>query len=543
MLCYGCITRLLPTVFGQRPTVHVSDLHAGPGLAVERRVVVLTVGNLSEDALALMPTLRALRYQGAYGSLQPGAYAATQPSWTTLVSGAGPAMNGSALVADWPGPLPADDLVSAARRAGRRVTVCGYGASALGDDAHVAQALEALAEDPPDLLWLQLADPGVPPVGAGSRDVLLGPLTHLDAQISALLEAIDLEQGCLIVASVTTPEGLVGDDGPFPLVLVGSGIYSGPLGAVEQTAFAPTVAALLGVAPPALCEGDALLTALTLDDAQRAAWLLLQARQRASLAEAWLAAREAPALGAQVSTDIEVGTACLQAGNVPGAGQLARFALNAARGAIDTAAEARLASDRLYRMPLALLLVLLPLLWWASRRIHLRWYLLACAATVPLVYYGLYQWLGFGCELRALADVRSYVRSAAGHMSLAVAPGTLLALTGCGSRFWLSKQRSVRTLSGDLLAYGLQVCYLICLPAVVCFAAHGPAIGRHVPSAQALCVHVTSLLHGLLAAIGLTVLSWLVLLLALPAAAARRQGTIERLNVLEVSDAHRRYRQ
>lgn len=546
MLCYGSLTRLLPTVLGQRPVPQVGQQQAEPGLATERRVVVVTVSDLSEEQLALMPTLRALRYQGACGSLKTAEYAATQPSWTTLVSGAGPALNGGALVAGWPVPVPPDDLVSAARRAGRRVSLCGYGASALGDDAHLAAALQALAADPPDLLWLQLGEPGtMSPMGVGSQSDLLGTASRRDAQIGALLEAVDLARTCLVVASVTAP----GDGGaralaePAPLLLVGAGVQAGQLGAVESTTFAPTVSALLGIAPPALCDGDALLSALALSEGERAAWSLLQAGQSAALAEAWSASIGAPVLSAQVASDLTAGRECLQAGNARGAAQLARFALEAARAALAGAAESRLAAERLYRLPLVVLLVLLPPALWASRRVHLRWFLLACAATVPLVYYGLYRWLGYGCELAALADLRGWVRDAARHVLLALAPGTLLALTGCGSSFWVGKQRSVTTLCGDLLAYALQVCYLICLPAVICFAAHGPALSWYVPSALALSLHVTSLLHTLLAAGGLLVLAGLALLLALPTAAGRRKPSRARLNLVEASDAHRRYRQ
>lgn len=70
-----------------------------------------------------------------------------------------------------------------------------------------------------------------------------------------------------------------------PLVLWGAGICPGPLGTAQQTDVAPTIAALLGAAPPAQSGGRPLTGALALDAEQTARTLVAWMMQRLDLAE------------------------------------------------------------------------------------------------------------------------------------------------------------------------------------------------------------------------------------------------------------------
>jgi hypothetical protein len=530
---------LLPSVFDRREALHVATPHERTTPVTEGiRVLVVQIGGLSETLAEQMPTLRALREHGAHGALRSGDYgAAADVLWRT---GAGPQLSGAVLVAEKAQPAVADSLSAAAQRAG--LLALELSADGSDDGERMAAALSALAAQPPHLLWLSLSDLEVAVQAAGpAADETVSMALTLDARLRALVEASDLSDTCLVVVASEAP-GATLRNRQEPVVLVcmaGAGIVAGPFETADGTALAPTLAALLGIAPPALCEGDVLPGTLALKAPARAQWSLVHAEQHAHLACAWLAALDGE-MSATLESDLAAGAACLEAGNLPCAEQLARFALNTARSAMTDASTARLATERLHRTPLALLAVVLPALVWLLRADRLRWYLFACALLVPLIVVALELRGPESVNPTALLPLRAFLRRTATRIALALAPSILLALLGCALSVRRSAQPSVLELGIALCVYGMQVLYLLVLPAIVGFVAYGLSVRWHPPAPNLLYAHIAALLYALLAGGVLSVLPWPTLLLAAPAVRRGRNKPLKRLNFLEESHAHRR---
>ncbi|NLG29079.1 MAG: hypothetical protein GX557_14305 [Chloroflexi bacterium] len=539
--CYAWLTSLLPSVFGHREALRVATPLERPAPVAEGvRVVVVQIGGLSDALAEQMPTLQALREHGAHGALRGADYGgATDELWRT---GAGAQLSGAVLVTEEAQPAVADSLIAAVQRAG--LLALELPADGSNDGERMAAALSALAAQPPHLLWLSLIDleAAVRAASPAADETVSAALT-LDARLRALAEAIDLADTCLVVVVGEAPGAALSNrqDPVASVCLAGAGIVPGPFETADGRALAPTLAALLGIAPPALCEGDALLGTLALEAPARAQWSLAQAEQRAHLARAWLAALGGD-LSATIESDLAAGAACLEAGNLPCAEQLARFSLNAARTAMNDASATRLATERLHRAPLALLAVMLPALLWLLRADRLRWHLFACALLVPLVAVTLELRGPEAANPTALLPLSAFLRRTATRTALALAPSIVLALLGCALSARRSAQPSVLELGIALCVYGMQVLYLLLLPAIAGFAAYGLSVRWYLPAPDLLYAHIASLLYALLAGGVLCVLPWPALLLAVPAVRRGRDKPLKRLNLLEESYAHRRDR-
>ena len=68
---------------------------AQPSSPIVQQVVYVIVDGLRYDTSLDMPYLNYLREQGAYAVMHSKPPSYSQPSWTTLVTGAWPAINGS----------------------------------------------------------------------------------------------------------------------------------------------------------------------------------------------------------------------------------------------------------------------------------------------------------------------------------------------------------------------------------------------------------------------------------------------------------------
>ena len=94
-----------------------------PG-AVARRVVVVLIDGLREDASRTMASINALRARGADVSITVPQPSLSYPTWTTIMTGAPPHISG--VTTNWfEGPVAVETLLDVAAGSGRSVIVAG----------------------------------------------------------------------------------------------------------------------------------------------------------------------------------------------------------------------------------------------------------------------------------------------------------------------------------------------------------------------------------------------------------------------------------
>ncbi len=467
---------------------------------IASRVVLVVVSGLRSDVASAMPTLQRLSEQGAVATSMAVGPTYTQPTWTALLTGAPPDITGGDLLADAPDDLVAiagDHVLSAVASAGYDVAIVGhrqlnqlmgpafrqattvvFGEGLDGDRQVIAQAKSLLATDAPQLLVLHLDAQRLASRDQGAlSDQALLTAAHTDAMLTDLVEGIDLATTCVIV---TSDHGLLesggyGGDEPdvvrTPLVMAGQGIRHTTLGEIPQTAIAPTVTALLGVAAPAMSEGNALIDALETDPATAGAIQAGQTSQALALTTSRL-----EALGAEIPAE-------------PAQSDEERLpALNAQ---LERLLARRASSQRLNRAPLGVLVLGLPWLLILHRPKHRIWYLLLAAAFVVLAWHGQFQETAGGYSFSRIADIDALLQETVPQVVAGVFLGTVLAV----ALMVLDGQKSPFDLWEGLLQMGLLVAYLLACILAVAFVLVGFRVQEMVPDVTALFVQVQTLLH------------------------------------------------
>ncbi|MCL4820959.1 MAG: alkaline phosphatase family protein [Vicinamibacteria bacterium] len=265
----------------------------GPPLSP--RVVLVLVDGLGEAPARELRSLAALSRDGAQLACQASPPTLSRPGRATLLTGVRAHQHGATtnFHSDRPavGPSLLDGL-QGARVWGSKLWP-GLFPRGFGDrarvtrvDVHhaqhrdkavalfaaereaVAELIEALAEDfPLAVLDLLAVDSSSHDHGVGSPEQRAA-LQHVDAMLAQLAPAV-LGRGATLVVTADhghVAEGGHGGDEPevtaVPLVLAGAGVKTGARGRCAHLDVAPTLAALLGVAPPAAAEGRVLWEAL-----------------------------------------------------------------------------------------------------------------------------------------------------------------------------------------------------------------------------------------------------------------------------------------
>lgn len=235
-----------------------------------------------------MPSLNALRAKGSDLTLTVPQPSLSFPNWTTILTGASPAISG--VTTNWhTGRVLAPTLVDAARAAGRRVAVVGpeefadlYGIKQ-GKDVIlrkwsgqylstllVDDALQLSRTTMPSLMIIHLPDldeAGHESGGASKEYKEMA--AQIDSEISRLSLGLE-ETGTVFV--VTADHGHTdsgGHGGWEDSVLRVPGVFSGAgsglsvgKGEGELAQMAPTISALLGIRPPAFAEGRVVRSVL-----------------------------------------------------------------------------------------------------------------------------------------------------------------------------------------------------------------------------------------------------------------------------------------
>ncbi|MGQ9467184.1 MAG: alkaline phosphatase family protein [Anaerolineae bacterium] len=397
--------------------------HLPRGSAAEplaQRVVLVLVDGLRLDASRNMSRLNELRREGADLSVRVGQPSLSYPSWTVIASGTWQEISG--VTTNWyEGEVRVDTIFKAARDAGTPAVVVGSGGWKQLYGSHLTEFVEVPGpedENAPPEAWAQMDSDslrlamqvlddypeGLILVYFGGTDELahlyggvssqyLGEVQKVDEYIGRLAERLDLEKDVLIV---TADHGHVDRGGHggwekevlhVPLVMVGKAIRRGAYTERLQADIAPTVAALLGLPIPVHAQGRPLVEMLEASVDAKGRIGLNTGLQLVGFYDAY-----AQTLGVR-----------------PFAGELlAKYRERLARGEegalssmweeITARAQAARAKrfwrERLFRLPIALGIALVPLLYLLLFRRRLRQVLLPLGFA--LLYFVFYNALFFG---------------------------------------------------------------------------------------------------------------------------------------------------
>jgi hypothetical protein len=279
-------------------------------------VTILLIDGLRIDASRRMPTLNALRAQGADLEAQVGTPSFSRPGRATIAVGAPPdihgvttnrqkraipldniirrvgAIQGHCRIAGskiWSGLFGADIDRCGVYREGEAKEGPGAFARQVGavrsaQEAGIAFVLEQKA-------MLRIADIISTDFAAheygGTSPEYIAEVGRADALLAGLLKGLDLTRETLVVVADHGHRELGGHGGEeaevlaIPVVLAGAGIKPGTRAKVEQADLAPTVAALLGTALPAAASGRPLIEILA-DESRRPFLENAAAQQRAN---------------------------------------------------------------------------------------------------------------------------------------------------------------------------------------------------------------------------------------------------------------------
>lgn len=269
-----------------------------PGSAAEplaQRVILVLVDGLRLDASREMAALNGLRQRGADFSLRIGQPSLSYPSWTVIVSGAWPEISG--VTTNWyDGPVQTDTIFRRAQEAGMPAVVIGGGGWEKLYGPHLTDFIAVKGpedESAPPEEWAEMDAEsfrhstvvlrehreGLILIYFGGTDELAhrfggtstqyrDEVRRVDDYIARLAERLDWERDALIITSDHGHVDIGGHGGwepevlHVPLVMVGKGIRQGAYPERLQADIAPTLAALLGLPIPVHAQGRPLMEAL-----------------------------------------------------------------------------------------------------------------------------------------------------------------------------------------------------------------------------------------------------------------------------------------
>ena len=517
-------------------------------------VVIVLVGGLGYDASETLdlPVLTQLRRIGANAAMQsvPPTYA--QTTWAALLSGAPPETNDAP-----PLDVPVDDLrlfsvdtvFARAHEAGLRTAVLGpaawrrliprnqldytFFADAPGPEADRAileAALSVFKDNQAQLTLIHFTqlDVSAQQSGGASSQAYQKAAGQVDAYLDKLSAALDLKRTVLVVVSdhgYTASGGYGGSEEEViwqPLVMVGGNTVPGNYSNISQTDLAPTLAVVLGIAPPSTAQGRILFEMLRLSDADRVSAQVRLAQQRVQLAQAYLAAvqGENATLPERVLTDLTQAQIVLTS-NPAGAFQLAELVQQEADAQM---AAARHSRSRIEQIPRLILIALITLIWanllWRRRGFHAGSILIAAVITLAL-YHGLYQLQGYSYSISSLSEQDlpalpfDFARRVA--VSLLVGGGLMLFF------FMLTDEIDWITLLGSTYGFSILVVLIFILPFLGGYWQNGLVPTWRLPDVGAVFWQVSSAFETLSAAVLGFILPWPVMSLSLSINLIRRR--------------------
>jgi len=402
-------------------TPYLTELPRGNAAEpLARRVVLVLVDGLRLDASQKMTRLNQLRQRGADLSVRVGQPSLSYPSWTVIVSGVWQEVSG--VTTNWyEGEVRVDTIFKAARDAGMPAVAVGSGGWKKLYGSHLTEFVKVPGpedENAPPEAWAQMDGDsyrlavralddypeGLILVYFGGTDELahlyggvssqyLDEVQRVDGYIGLLAERLDPEKDVLIV---TADHGHVDTGGHggwersvlhVPLVMVGKAIRHGVYTERLQADIAPTIAALLGVPIPVHSQGRPLVEMLEASAEAKGRIGLNAGLQLVGFYDAYAQALGVRPFAGDVLTKYRERLARGEEGAVSGMWEEITARAQAARAK-------RFWRERLLRLPIALGIVLVPLLYLLLFRRRLRQLLIPLGFA--LLYFVFYNALFFG---------------------------------------------------------------------------------------------------------------------------------------------------
>jgi len=353
------------------------------------QVVIVLQDGLRDDTSRELDTWNELRAQGADLTVRVGQPSLSIPSFAVINTGAYQELSG--VTTNWyEGPIPPVDSIYCQAQAQGLSTAMVQEAggpklfepcldSAIflevpkddrraADDIILEESLAALEENP-NLLWIHFS--GSDWSGhhyGGTSEEYREFAREIDARIAKIAAAMDLNSSVLILASDHGQIDTGGHGGweeeviVAPLVIAGRGIKPGSYGEIEQADIAPTVAALLGIAMPTHNQGQPLFDLLDMPPEAEAQRAVDVAWQHDLLYHQYL-----NEIGATAYADDELVEAdqALAQGDHQIAYERGTEYADGIRRHAEAARNSRFWWERLWRLPIALLVLVIPALYLA----------------------------------------------------------------------------------------------------------------------------------------------------------------------------------
>lgn len=388
---------LMDSTYAYRSPLDDTPPAAGADLGepATRRVVWVLIDGLRTDTAAdsiIMPVLNRLRAEGASATMHSRTPSYSAPGYSTLVTGAWQEINsGPAFNLDYEDipPLTQDTIFAAVQRAGMRTGISAYnwfekllagsppdesfytaGDDRIADAEVMAAALPMLAGDASlVLIHLDQVDYAGHHEGGGDSAGWDAAASRTDALLGEIAARLDPAQDTLLVLSDHGHVDRGGHGGgemvvlTEPLILHGAGVKPGVYEDCRMVDVAPTIAALLGTSLPASSQGAPLVEMLDLPAGTLADLPAIRSSQQIALASAYANAM----------------------GNPPGLDEYRM--LEDAGQVMDSLRSARLNADRLWRIPLAVLVWAVLAFAWQRTRLSPAARLLMGAAAAILVFH------------------------------------------------------------------------------------------------------------------------------------------------------------
>ena len=404
---------------------YTAPLPAGQGgEPVTDQVVIVLQDGLRLDTSQDLEAWNSLRAQGADLTVRVGQPSLSIPSFAVINTGAYQEISG--VTTNWyEGPIPPVDSIYCAAQAKGLTTAMVQEAGGpklfatcldspifpeipkddrkAADDIILEESLVAL-EAKPNLLWIHFS--GSDWSGhhyGGASEEYAQFAREIDARIAKIAAAMDLNSSVLILNSDHGHIDTGGHGGweeevvVAPLVIVGEGIEPGFYGEVEQARIAPTVAALLGIVMPAHNQGQPLFDLLQTSSQTRAQRSVDTAKQLDLFYTQYLGVIGASDYPGEKLTEADQ---ALAQGDHQQAYERATEFATAIRRHAEEARQSRLWRERLGRLPIALLILVIPALYLAfyPRKRDLVVPLIG-AAIYFLLYNGYFFIRGFAWSL------------------------------------------------------------------------------------------------------------------------------------------------
>jgi hypothetical protein len=484
-----------------------------------QQVVLVVIDGLRHDTSLEMPYLNSLREQGASAVMVGIPSPASQSAWTTLVSGAGPEINGAPFLdpqhIDEIQPIAVDHLFAQVRRAGLTGGLVGSNwwqkmvpekflyaqffveDEDAADEQVVDTALRFLKNFRLNYLLIHLnqVDHASSEYGAAS-DAYQQAALRADAHLRDIAQATNVQHNVLIVVS---DYGHLKSRGRYgqvaltaPFVMVGPAVVPGDYGHIASGDVAPTVAALLGTAVPSAAQRPIRFDMLRMDELQRAVKEVTQAQQRVTWGQAYLRSIGAGPLSETAEGDALVATSSLQVKNYTSASTLGELAVQRIDQEVEQARARRIQSERMQRRIVALAVILAPLFlsWWKrSKRLGIL--ILAALLTVA-IYHLFFIWEGNVYSPNIPRPVEPFLEESLRRVAIALAAGPVVTLLW----LWYERERSLLDVAQSVYGFSFAVIYFLGVQVAIGYWLNGPTVTWYLPDLTLFFLHFSALVQS-----------------------------------------------